>query len=398
MVTVRDRPNMSDKDRDMLNSEITPGQRMISSCAGAIMTSIFMTPLDVVKIRMQAQQKALMKNKCFLYCNGLMDHLCICGEPMTGKGNGTMNHNSSFSLASKSRTQCIFRSSKNHNQFYHHQCGTISLNAEWYQRPGQFNGTMDAFVKIARNEGLPSLWSGLPPTLVMAIPATVIYFTLYDHIRETLIKQTTKTEQPIWISLVSGAGARVFAATTISPLEMIRTKMQSERMSYNQIGNALVDLVKKNGWLSLWRGLGPTLLRDVPFSSLYWANYEMLKQKFNQKEPTVAFSFVSGAAAGTVSAVLTLPFDVVKTHRQTELGEQQMKASFQQSKSRTSTFSILNKIYNQHGVKGLFAGIVPRIIKVAPACAIMITSYEYGKSFFREYNYSKRNNVAQSYK
>lgn len=39
-----------------------------------------MTPLDVVKIRLQAQQKALLSNKCYLYCNGLMEHLCPCGE------------------------------------------------------------------------------------------------------------------------------------------------------------------------------------------------------------------------------------------------------------------------------------------------------------------------------
>lgn len=35
------------------------------------------TPLDVVKTRLQAQQSQ-MSNKCFLYCNGLMDHLCPC--------------------------------------------------------------------------------------------------------------------------------------------------------------------------------------------------------------------------------------------------------------------------------------------------------------------------------
>lgn len=34
------------------------------------------TPLDVVKIRLQAQQKLM--SRCFLYCNGLMDHICAC--------------------------------------------------------------------------------------------------------------------------------------------------------------------------------------------------------------------------------------------------------------------------------------------------------------------------------
>lgn len=43
---------------------------------------ITVTPLDVVKTRLQAQQ-AKMANKCFLYCNGLMDHLCPCDSKAT---------------------------------------------------------------------------------------------------------------------------------------------------------------------------------------------------------------------------------------------------------------------------------------------------------------------------
>lgn len=32
-----------------------------------------------------------------------------------------------------------------------------------------------------------------------------------------------------------------------------------------------------------------------------------------------------------------------------------------------------------YGVKGLFAGLTPRLLKVAPACAIMISTFEYSK-------------------
>ncbi len=43
-------------------------------------------------------------------------------------------------------------------------------------------------------------------------------------------------------------------------------------------------------------------------------------------------------------------------------------------------------IVRSHGVAGLFAGLAPRLLKVAPACAIMISTYEYCKLFFRRWN------------
>lgn len=64
----------------------------------------------------------------------------------------------------------------------------------------------------------------------------------------------------------------------------------------------LGDLVRKNGWTSLWKGLVPTLLRDVPFSAIYWVSYETLKSFFSKSDrPTFAASFFYGATAGTVS-------------------------------------------------------------------------------------------------
>lgn len=38
-------------------------------------------------------------------------------------------------------------------------------------------------MKISQTEGIKSLWSGLSPTLVLAIPATVIYFVAYEQLR-----------------------------------------------------------------------------------------------------------------------------------------------------------------------------------------------------------------------
>lgn len=41
----------------------------------------------------------------------------------------------------------------------------------------------DALVKIGKREGIFSLWSGLSPTLVLAVPATIVYFVSYEQLR-----------------------------------------------------------------------------------------------------------------------------------------------------------------------------------------------------------------------
>ncbi|XP_069733414.1 mitochondrial glutathione transporter SLC25A39 isoform X1 [Phaenicophaeus curvirostris] len=284
--------------------------------------------------------------KCFLYCNGLMDHLYVCQN-----GNGC---------------------------------------TAWYKAPTRFTGTLDAFVKITRYEGIRSLWSGLPPTLVMAVPATVIYFTTYDQLRDYLHARTGSRGPHI--PLLAGALARLGAVTLISPLELIRTKMQSRQLSYRELGLCIQSAVAQGGWLSLWRGWGPTVLRDVPFSALYWFNYELVRQWLcgwaRLEEASFMISFASGAISGTVAAVLTLPFDVVKTQRQIELGDSEVHPVTTSKPS--STWLLMQRIRAESGTRGLFAGFLPRVIKVAPACAIMISTYEFGKTFFQKLNQDQR--------
>ncbi|XP_039494870.1 uncharacterized protein LOC120453981 isoform X2 [Drosophila santomea] len=116
---------------------IRPLQQVISACTGAMITACFMTPLDVIKTRMQSQQSPA--HKCFFYSNGLMDHLFASGP------NGP-------ELASLR------------------------------PRP-QFSSSWDALMKISRHEGVAALWSGLGPTLVSALPSTIIYFVAYEQFK-----------------------------------------------------------------------------------------------------------------------------------------------------------------------------------------------------------------------
>jgi len=369
---------MSSSKKEMM---LTPQQQMMSSGAGAVVVSLFMTPLDVVKIRLQAQER-LYSKKCFLYSNGLMDHLC----PRTNGDPPTRALHTAQEIC----------------------------DCKWFNRPKYFSGTADAFFKIARTEGVSSLWSGLSPTLVLAIPATVIYFTMYEQLK-ILINTKRQTSSihsdigpgdiPRWVSLSSGGLARLGAVSIVSPLEMIRTKMQSQKMPWSDVHKCLKDLVKTQGVRGLWNGYTATLMRDVPFSALYWPLYEQCKDTFNlytSNRDSFLVHFGSGIIAGSVASTVTLPFDVIKTIKQIEMGEKDIMGvkpgtsrSFQSpGLTRVSSLSgrsrgnltIAKELLNEQGIKSLFTGLIPRLLKVAPACAIMISSYEFCKGFFRQQN------------
>ena len=108
---------------------------------------------------------------------------------------------------------------------------------------------------------------------------------------------------------------------------------------------------------------------------------------------TLMDSFTAGALSGAFASLITTPFDVGKTRTQV----------FRDSAGKTlpsaaggalapeeqSMLRLLWHIGSNEGVSGLFRGWIPRTLKVAPACAIMISSYEIGKRAFRSMNERK---------
>ncbi|KAJ3121464.1 hypothetical protein HK100_012370 [Physocladia obscura] len=67
-------------------------------------------------------------------------------------------------------------------------------------------------------------------------------------------------------------------------------------------------MVLTNGITSVFRGLGPTLLRYVSFSAIYWSSYEQIKRQFSTAATATipkndfATNFTSGATAGVIAA------------------------------------------------------------------------------------------------
>ena len=374
------------------SNNLTIKQRMLSAGSGSVLTSLVLTPFDVVRIRIQQQ-------------GILPDETPCCNEHMEQKiaqsaKNGTKQ--SATNLTKQATTNLSSQSTHPNNlQSIHPSSQLFWIDKNYCKTAKEctrINSTWQGFVTIGRNEGVGTLWRGLALTLFMAIPSNVIYFTGYEYIRDRSPLQGSLVN-----SLFCGSIARLLAATSIAPLELIKTRLQSIPSSrsnpkiFSLVVQDLINMVKQRGLTTLFTGLQITLWRDVPFSGIYWLLYELSKAEFTHllkadfnsratKDSTslanndwrvFSTSFLSGSLAGTVAAILTHPFDVGKTR---------MQIGAPANGTKPSMFNSLYSIWANEGTLALYSGLGPRVLKVAPACAIMISSYEISKKLFKNGN------------
>ena len=190
----------------------------------------------------------------------------------------------------------------------------------------------------------------------------------------------------IVIPLTASAIARTLVSTVFCPMDVVRTKMQSERMPPSKVFQCIRMQVSAGGVWSLFLGLKPSLIRDVPFSMIYWSLLEhyrpVLGQSLNLLPTSFTVNFIVGSLSGGLAAAVTLPFDVIKTQNQVELGNK----NFANSKSLSVGESLM-AIWLKGGTKGLFAGFTPRLLRVMPACGIMLSTYEVLKRFLAVLNW-----------
>ncbi|KAH3676295.1 hypothetical protein WICMUC_002091 [Wickerhamomyces mucosus] len=314
-------------------NRITIVERMISACSGSLLTSMVLTPLDVVRVRLQQQEILLPDSGC---CKR---QVFWAPQPVPSLD------------PSCARDICVTD----------------------YKRT---NGTWKTMLSIYNQEGVRTLWRGLSLTLLMSVPANIVYFTGYEVLRENI----ELSNSPILNPLICGSLARILAGTVVSPIELLKTRLQSIP---NTSPNAMSELLGNiKGELSLkgpkvlFKGLSLTLFRDVPFSGIYWTSYEHFKKFFNF-DSLFFNSFLSGSVSGTIAAIATNPFDVGKTRLQ-------ISNEMTLTKKEKSVIKFMSDIVKYEGVHALYVGLFPRILKIAPSCAIMISTYEVGKRFFEQ--------------
>ncbi|KAI1316361.1 mitochondrial aspartate-glutamate transporter agc1 [Mortierella claussenii] len=237
-----------------------------------------------------------------------------------------------------------------------------------------YKNSLDCFKKVVKNEGVLGLYRGLGPQLVGVAPEKAIKLTMNDLVRKHL---TDKNGNISFTSeLIAGGAAGGSQVVFTNPLEIVKIRLQVAGEVAKSLDAGLrpgaLTIVRTLGIVGLYKGAGACLLRDIPFSAIYFPVYAHLKKDFFKEGPDHRLSIgellTAGAAAGMPAAYFTTPADVIKTRLQVE------------AKKGQSTYSGIadaaRKIYKEEGLRAFFKGGPARILRSSPQFGTTLMVYE----------------------
>lgn len=158
---------------------------------------------------------------------------------------------------------------------------------------GYYNGMTDAFKTMIKQEGAAGLYRALPVTLCTNIPYGAVMVTTNEHLREMIMKQTNAKTLDVRTTLLAGCGAGAVAAAVTTPLDRLKTRLQTQGLGvvvgsnskveiqskpkYSGLVEAFQSIVKEEGYIGLFRGLAPRLMTHTPSVAVSWTVYEAMK-------------------------------------------------------------------------------------------------------------------------
>ncbi|KIY44486.1 mitochondrial carrier [Fistulina hepatica ATCC 64428] len=284
----------------------------------------------------------------------------------------------------------------------------------------QYKGVWRSLVRMWKEEGIRGYMRGNGINCLRIVPYSAVQFTTYEQLKQWLTRNGTR-ELDTPKRLASGAMAGVVSVCSTYPLDIVRSRLSIATASlqatptrvsvavpsactvstassltvstpalvrashsnathttyYNPAdltmwGMAMKIVREEGGVRALYRGLVPTIMGVAPYVGANFATYEALRGVITPPGRNSAWrKLLCGALAGSISQTLTYPFDVLRRKMQVS-GMKSEYLGIRYNGALDALFSIVRT----EGVAGLYRGLWPNLLKVAPSVATSFFTYE----------------------
>ena len=180
------------------------------------------------------------------------------------------------------------------------------------------------------------------------------------------------------LTLIFAGIASMCAGGTTHPLDTCKIRLQKQGelgaknpLQYRNIFNAFYVIVKNEGFLALYKGLSASLMREATYSTIRLGFYEPFKELLGAKDKShtpLWKKFLAGLMSGSTGAMVANPYDLLKIRMQSKEG-----------KEKLNFIKEVLKIVRIDGIKGLYRGTLPNVMRGAILTATKMATYDHTK-------------------
>ncbi|KAI9761386.1 MAG: Mitochondrial 2-oxodicarboxylate carrier 2 [Chaenotheca gracillima] len=246
-----------------------------------------------------------------------------------------------------------------------------------------YNGMVDCFRKIIKNEGFSRLYRGITAPILMEAPKRATKFAANDEWGKVYRKLFNTPEVTQSLSILTGASAGATESFVVVPFELIKIRLQDRASAgkYSGMVDAFSKIVKAEGIFAMYNGLESTMWRHVLWNAGYFGCIFQVRQlmpKAANKKQQMRNDVVSGATGGTIGTILNTPLDVVKSRIQNS-----PRVPGQAPKYNWA-FPALGTVMKEEGFSALYKGFLPKVLRLGPGGGILLVVYTGVMDFFRK--------------
>lgn len=143
-------------------------------------------------------------------------------------------------------------------------------------------------------------------------------------------------------------------------------------------------MIAEGAFRTAYRGITMGLVGMFPYSAIDMGTFELLKKNFTRYKaryygiheedaaPGNITTAIIGATSGAFGASVVYPLNVLRTRLQTQ-------GTIMHPPTYTGIWDVARKTYMNEGIRGMYKGLTPNLMKVAPALSITWVVYENSK-------------------
>ncbi|KAI9183566.1 Mitochondrial carrier protein ymc2 [Blastocladiella emersonii ATCC 22665] len=256
---------------------------------------------------------------------------------------------------------------------------TIKVRLQTQPTPPIYSGVVDCVKKTVQADGALGLYKGtVTPLLGIGACVSIQFAVLENMKRRFAASNGGSTDLSLAQLYMAGAVSGVANSAVSGPVEHIRTRLQVQTGSNVQFKGPL-DCVRQiyrgHGLAGVFKGQGVTVAREFQGYGAYFLTYEWLVQRAcraegKSRQELPKWKIVSyGAVAGYSLWVSVFPVDVIKSKLQTD-------ALDKANRKYSSALDCFQKTLRAEGVRGLYRGFVPCMLRAAPVNGITFLGFE----------------------